>query len=280
MSEEPTREGRALPSVLPYAFMLAYAVACFVIMAYFVNPPFRDDAVYEVVTREPFVEPRFLRVYLVDPRNTRHREEVTRRLSQFYQAPIDYVNKPNAKDPSLRDGMVKILESVRTVDQPVVSIRVTEVNTPAGREAKKTDREHGLRAGYANGVGDEFSKQAWGQALKPPPGVEFTEQPPPLGQQLIAFVEQPEGAEQTHFDITYTVEPTGASGTFRLSVVMEIRTNIEDKKPTARSEFTMSNTFDAGSLDAQMELLKRELLVRTVGVSNNPVFAPPVPGGF
>ncbi|QJX00964.1 hypothetical protein [Frigoriglobus tundricola] len=271
--EEPTRAGRALPSVLPYVFMLVYSVACFLFMAYVINPPFRDDAVYEVVTREPYVEPRFLRVYLVDPRNTRHRDEVTRRLSQFYQAPIDYVSR-NAKDPVLRDGMVKILESIRTVDQPVVSIRVTEVNTPAGRGANKTDREHKLRADFATGVGDEFSKQPWGQPLRPPQGAEFTEPMPPLGQQMIAFVEPPEGAEQVHFDITYTIEPAGTDGMLRLSVVMEIRTSIEDKKPTARSEFTMSNTFDAESLDAQVALLKRDLLTRTVGVVN----ANPPPG--
>jgi len=276
VSEEPTRAGRAVPSVLPYVFLSAFGGVCFLVMAYIVNPPVRDDAVYDIVMKEPFVEPRFLRVYLVDPRNTRHRDEVTRRLARFYTDPIEHV-RGNATDPALRDGMMKILESVRTADQPVVSIRVTEVNTPAGQEAKKTDREHKLRADFAVGVGDEFSRRPWGQPLQPPPGVTFTEPMPALGQQMIAFVEQPEGAEQVHFDITYTVEPAGP-GTFRLSVAMEIRTNIEDKTPTAKSAFIMSNTFSAGSLDNQIPELKKELLARTVGVVAGVVNPNPLPG--
>src|SRR5215210_2955474 len=36
--EEPTREGRAMPAFLPYLVMLGFAVLCFVVMAFVVNP--------------------------------------------------------------------------------------------------------------------------------------------------------------------------------------------------------------------------------------------------
>ena len=103
--EEPTREGRSIPGVLPYIFMLIFAVLCFFFMAYVVNPPIRDDAIYDAVMKEPSVEPRFLRAYLVDPRNTMHRDEVTKKLSEFYTAPINHV-KQNKKGPGVerRDG--------------------------------------------------------------------------------------------------------------------------------------------------------------------------------
>ena len=45
--------------------------------------------------------------------------------------------KTNAKDPDLREGMIKLLESLRTAEQPVVSVRVTEKNTPGGLEGTK-----------------------------------------------------------------------------------------------------------------------------------------------
>ncbi len=67
--EEPTREGRALPSFLPYVVILVAGAGIFFVMAFIVNPPFRDDAIYEAVcklTQPPSMEPRFLRVYLID----------------------------------------------------------------------------------------------------------------------------------------------------------------------------------------------------------------------
>ena len=58
-------------------------------MAYVVNPPLRDDAIYSAVTKQQStIEPRFLRAYLMDQRNTRHRKEVQDLLSKFYDTPI------------------------------------------------------------------------------------------------------------------------------------------------------------------------------------------------
>ena len=47
------------------------------------NTPLRDGAIYDAVTTEP-TEPRYLRAYLADPRNTAHRDDVSRRLAAFY----------------------------------------------------------------------------------------------------------------------------------------------------------------------------------------------------
>ena len=278
--EEPTREGRAMPSVLPYIFLLLYATACFFIMAFIVNPPLRDDAIFEAVMKEPSVEPRFLRAYLIDPRNTKHRDEVTKKLSGFYNQPIAHVRQ-NGKDVELREGMAKLLESLRTADQPVVSVRVTEVYTPAGQEGKKADRQNQVRTDFAVGVNAAFSQ--FMPPVSPPPDVVFKETPPPVGEQLMAFIEAPEGADRVHFDITYTVEQAGDSGLLRLAVVVEIRTNIEDKDPTARSQFLMSDQFGAASLDDQVKKLKEELVSRMIGVAKNQGFGIPInqpPGGF
>ena len=133
-----------MPAVLPYVFLLLYGAGCFFVMAFVVNPPLRDDAIFDAVMKEPSVEPRFLRAYLVDSRNKLHRDEVTKKLSSFYTTPINHVRQ-NGKDTDLREGMAQMLESLRTADQPVVSVRVTEMNTPAGMDGGKADRQSKLR---------------------------------------------------------------------------------------------------------------------------------------
>src|SRR5439155_3226999 len=79
--EEPKREGRAVPSFLPYVVIIAGGAAVFYLMAYVVNPPMRDDAIFDAVSKEPR-EPWFLRAYLLDERNTRHRAEIFQYLGQ------------------------------------------------------------------------------------------------------------------------------------------------------------------------------------------------------
>jgi hypothetical protein len=286
--EEPTREGRSVPAVVPYVVMLIAGAAFFFFMAYVVNPPLRDDAIFEAVTRQtspPTVEPRFLRAYLVDPRNTMHRDEVTRRLSQFYDPPIGHV-RSKGTDEQLREGMARILESVRTSDQPVVSLRVKEENTPAGTEGARPGREGDLRTQFVTRLNDELSKPVWGQAIKPPDGMKFPDgvpPPPPIGQQLLAFIEAPEDAKAAHFDVVYSVEQA-EFGQLRLRVRVDLRTGVDDA-PVATSTFVTPDTFDRANLAAEVSKLKDSLVVRMVGVTNNPAALPapfqplpPIPG--
>jgi hypothetical protein len=268
--EEPQREGRSVPPVVPYLVMVLAAAVLFVFFAFVVNPPMRDDAIFDLVTREttpPSVEPRFLRAYLVDPRNTMHRDEVYQLLARFYKDPIDHVRQKGT-DRDLRAGMAKILESVSRAEQPVVSVRVTEQNTPVGKESTRTNRESDLRTQFVSKLNDELSKPLWGQAIKPPPGEEFTEQPPPIGQQLLAFVEAPADAKGAHFDITYIIDPA-EFGQFRLAVQVDLRTSVEEN-PVATSRFDVPTPFDAAALAGEVIKLKEELVLRLVGITNNP----------
>ena len=93
--------------------------------------------------------------------------------------------------------MIKVLESLRTADQPIVSLRVTELvdGKPSGK-AGAGERQKKLResvvggtttTGGGGGILDEFAKLS--PPIQPQPGMVFPEQPPPIGHQLIAFVE-------------------------------------------------------------------------------------------
>src|SRR5439155_16256905 len=109
--------------VLPYVFLLIATVACYFVMRA-VDIPIRDDAIYDAVSHEP-LEPRYLRAYLIDPRNTRHRDTVTKKLADFYDPTVAALrNRPGGT--SLKDGLAKLLESVGPAGRAIVSIRAAE----------------------------------------------------------------------------------------------------------------------------------------------------------
>jgi hypothetical protein len=277
--EEPTREGRATPAIVPYLVMLGFGVVCFFFLAFVINPPLRDDAIYDAIMKAP--EPRFLRAYLVDKRNKLHRKEVTDKLSQFYDPAILHV-KTHGTDVSLKRGMADVLESVKTADQPVVSIRVTEKNTPPGKEGSKSARESSLRTEFVNGLTGEFKRQQWGQPVPPPGGMVFKETPPPVGDQLLAFIEAPEEAKNVHFDITYTISPADF-GASQITLYVEIRANIEDANPAGRSTIIVPGTFTVADFENHSGLVKKvqdELVKAMVGLNVQPGMINPNPVGF
>jgi hypothetical protein len=274
--EEPTREGRSLPSLLPYILLHFFAAVCFFVMGFVINPWLRDDEIFTVVTMKP-VEPRNLRAYLIDSRNTKHREEVTQLLSKFYDDPAAHVRK-NGENAELREGMAQILESVRTVANPVVSVRVTELNTPAGKETGKAEREQSIRTQFVKVVNAEFSKQQWGQPISIPGLEPGDPKPPPIGEQLLAYVEKPDDVDHAHFEITYSMDP--GVGQSRLTITVELRTNVTEE-PTKRATIVIPGVFDAASIDVQVPRIVTELVKAMVGQTDiGQPAGPQLPQGF
>jgi hypothetical protein len=274
--EEPAREGRAMPAFLPYVVILAAGLGIFFVMSRMVNPPLRDDAIYDAVTKNPgMVEPRFLRAYLADERNKRHRDEAQKQLAQFYNPAIAHVQEKASND-LLKEGMIKVLESVRTADQPIVSMRVTEM--PAGKsgagERQKRLRERVVggdaQAGAAGGILDELALVS--PAITAPPGVVFTQQPPPIGHQLLAFVEAPEDATNAHFDITYTLKPGTRAGQYLVEVTVVIRTDVEGQ-PVATSSLLLPREVTLQELDTEpngMDAVRDMIVTAVVGRVGQP----------
>jgi len=244
--EEPTREHRAMPSLLPYIVMIAGAAGVFYLMSQVVNPPLRDDAIYDAVTKStnpPSMEPRFLRAYLIDPRNARHRDDVKQKLGQFYDDAIQRL--PPGGDPKLRDGMIQVLRSLKDADQPIVSVQVSEIGAKAGAEErvkKLRDELVGRMDVNADGsvsVGPHGILGEMARIMPPiqePPGVTYNPKPPPIGVQLIDFAEKPDDAKHAHFEVTYEFVPKPNGKLYELSAKVEVRTNLDSDKPDA--EFT------------------------------------------
>jgi hypothetical protein len=251
--EEPRREGRAFPNVIPYAVIFLAALLCFFVMG-LVDVGFRDDAIYEAVTRNP-EEPRFLRAYLIDPRNTRHRDDVTNRLPKFYNRVVESV-RANGGDPTLKDGFAQVLDSLRKAGQPVVSIRMSEMKAPAGG-GDAAERTKKLQEGIVDRINAEFGRIE--PAVQPPPDTVFTVQPPPIGHQLIAFAEMPEDAPNPHFDIGYAFHPDpDKAGLFQVAVRVTIRVKVEDA-PVATKDLTLPKSYTAEQTDQALTDLREQI---------------------
>ena len=273
--EEPTRERRAMPAVLPYLFILIPGAGVFFVMSRVINPPMRDDAIYEAVTRNtqpPSTEPRFLRAYLIDERNKRHRKQVLDLLAGFYTPVINHVENRTAS-PELKAGMVKLLESLRAADQPIVSLRVTELmdGKPSGKsgagERQKKLREDLVggktNTGGGGGILDEFAKVS--PPIQAPPGVIFPQQPPPIGHQLIAFAEAPDEAKNAHIEVTYELKPGTDANSYRVEVTITIRTDVE-APPVATDHVLMPVEFTLAQLDGPgMDVIRDQIVKDLVG---------------
>lgn len=257
--EQPNRVGRAMPSILPYIFLILYAAGSFLVMAFVINPPIRDEAIYERCTQQP-LEPRILRGYLTDQRLTLHRDDVLKKLATFYDVPIKHV-KESAQNPELRDGMVKLLESLRAADQPVTSVEVVESGLP---DDGKTLRQDWVRDEFAKGINEVFGKLQ--PPVTAPPDMQFVEPPPPIGHQLIAFVKKDDDMPEAHFEIQYTFIPT-AGGKYQIQAKVIIRTEI-GKPPVASDTIEVDGEFSAASAEpggAALVKLKEALVDAVVG---------------
>jgi hypothetical protein len=271
--EEPAREGRAVPSVLPYILLVVAGVGIFFLMKDVVNPPLRDDAMFKAVTTDP-VEPMFLRAYLIDERNTQHRKEVLDRLKKFYLQAMDNV-RTRGTDRSLREGMATLLESLTGPEQPTVSLMVKEKGENAGSPLAQTRVDtlrkdlvggvevQGMTVTNRGGIIGELSKSTNLDAVKPPPDVTFTEPRWPRGSQLIEFAGKPEEAEHAHVEVVYEFVPAG-NGRYTLAVAVEIRTTL-DGTPVAVMSSEGSEQFSAAQFSQQLAALKDRLVWGMVG---------------
>jgi hypothetical protein len=294
--EEPAREGRAAPAVLPYILLALAGGGIFFLMKEFVNPPLRDEALYKAITNpEQTVEPSYLRVYLLDERNVKHREDALARLKGFYSRAVTLIQNRPETHPVLRDGLTRLLESLAGPEQPAVSLKVEEIGAPdGGGEAQK--RVDALRDGLVGGiekqgipsgyVGKDGIIGALSNALPPvkhpDPTVTFPEPRFPVGAQLIDFAKIPEGADHAHVEVAYQFKPRG-NGRFTLWVRVEFRTQL-DAAPVVSYERDLPGEFAENQFAPVTSALKEALVRGMVGhwdppgrAATPPAFALPLP---
>jgi hypothetical protein len=292
--EEPTREGRATPSFMPYVFILVGGIACFFLMKEVVNPPIHDDAIYHTVSEDP-CEPWFLQMYLLDEKNnTRHRDQVKALLAKEYNSVITSI-RGQPGDPKLREGMIKVLESLKEAIRPVVSLKVTETGvgpkTGAEKRVEKLKKDlvgevkemriqnDSKDPDYYVAEGGIMGRLA---QIKPPvqpkePGTIFPIPRTAVGIQLIEFASQPEDAPHAHFEVTYEFVPSAKNkDRYTWKAKVEIRTDLE-ADPVAIYKEELPQEFTESEFDNQATLFKDRVLAGLVGAPPGMFMQPIIP---
>ena len=180
-----------------------------------------------------------LRAYLLDPRNTSHRDEARQLLAKAYDLPVAHLKGLDpGEQPALRDALVKLLDALRTSDSPVVSIRVTS-------ETPGDDMATSLRSELADGLARS------------------------IGPELIAFVGPPDD-KPAHLTVKYTLPQAKPDGDENqgipevVALTVEVRATL-DGEPAAAS-WRVPLKINPGVEGVQrLDLLKQELCRELVG---------------
>jgi hypothetical protein len=200
--EAPSRANRA-GFGWPALFLILLAAAGLYGLLWAVNRPLGDDLAFERAKEDGAPG---LRGYLLDERNTRHRDEAKQLLAKQYDPAVAKLRAATpGKNPELREGMVKLVESLRTADSPVVSIDVKEEGPGDGGGVVRAGQ---LRQEVADGLARA------------------------IGPQLIVFAAPAEG-QPAHLTIRYRLTPAGNQ--FSATAEAEIRTELDQGPVAARS---------------------------------------------
>jgi hypothetical protein len=230
----PKRGGGA--GVLRYLLILGVGAGVFFAFANTTGP---------VTDESNFVEakgggPVKLRDYLNNRHNTAHMDEATKLLAAQYDKPIADV-RAKGTDPEIREGLAKLLDSLRGPETPAVSLRATDTGGGLSSWAEL------LRTRMADGIGAA------------------------VGKEHIVFVKPPD-EKPALIEIKYTTaDPKGLMWT------IEMRLNPDDAQPYLSA--TRTNTLTAANPNGlpltPSEAVYQDVMTRMVGSA--PAAPPPLP---
>lgn len=188
---DPQRSQRAGFGWFPLILIVGFGVGLFLAFRV-INVPLHDDIAWNQAKSDGAPG---LRGYLLDDRNVRHRDEAKTLLAAAYDPAIQKLKTTTAaEDPKLREGMIALLEMLKTSDSPVLSIEIR--GGPEDGTALRLRQE--LADGIARGI----------------------------DPRLIAFVSAPDD-KPANIEVKFPAEAfPDKDGTVTLTV--EIRTKIEE----------------------------------------------------
>jgi hypothetical protein len=222
---------------LRYLLILVIGAGAFVAFT-LTNKPIRDEANFADVKDGG---PAKLRDYLLNPYNEKYRDEVTKLLAQKYDAPIQMV-RDKATDAELKEGFIKLLDTLRGPEAPAVSLSVKDQDDHA-----LSSWADSLRTRFADGIGNA------------------------IGIEHIVFVRKPDD-KPALLDITYA-----STNPNRITWTVELRLKADDPQPYLKVSRTTSLTANNPSgLPLQpTEAVYQDVMMKMVGTA--PAAPPPLP---
>jgi hypothetical protein len=136
----PRREGTAPAGILALVLIVVLAVGGVFLLKQ-LNTIWRDDALFRLLSKgaDASKRPVAMREYLLDPRNTRHRDEAEAILQACYTPKADEIAR-EAKDAELGKGMADLVRALGKARQPLVSLRVKEDKSEVAAVELNADR--------------------------------------------------------------------------------------------------------------------------------------------
>lgn len=251
--EVPEMPQRATPATGGLAYPMILVCGAIVFAAsYFLLPVAQDSAVFNAERVEGAAG---LRRYLLDPRNTRHREEAKDLLAKAYAPSILKVEQ-NCTDPAVQTGLIEMLQALSKSLQPTLSIRVTEESDVKDDDLGKAARESQLRTQLADTLGTF------------------------LDAKLVEFVAAPNDVP-AHIELSYRLvaeekKPANLQPDLRLQWQLKVRETIKSEPQTGKQNETK---FPANQLQSLLPIVIQSVFQTTFGTAPPVIPPPPVFSG-
>lgn len=223
----------------PLRYLLILAIGAGVFFAFnSTNGPIQDEANFAAAKDGG---PTKLRDYLLNPDNTKHRDEAEKLLAQKYDAPIAKV-KAEGTDPQIRDGFAELLDTLRGPETPAVSVSVADTNPVAMASWAES-----LRTRFADGIGTA------------------------VGKEFIVFVKAPDGKPGL-IDLKYSTADENV-----VKWTLELRRKPDDATPylSIPRTINIAGGNPNGILFSPSEAVYQDVMKRLVGTA--PAAPPPLP---
>jgi hypothetical protein len=139
----PQRTGTASSGMLQCLIIVGVAIFGVIVFKQ-INVPLRDDAIFgriEQIVHQPSRAP-WLRAYLADARNTRHRAEAQKMLDKIYDDALARVKAPlGPQDEELKKAFTELVQTVKGLPQPALSVGVKGPNNdPKAAQAEEVQK--------------------------------------------------------------------------------------------------------------------------------------------
>jgi len=245
---EPQKTNRASGGLLPYFAILIAGVAIYFASIAALTPLQDTLAFNDARTRGA----PGLRAYLLDDRNTRHRDEAKVLMTALYEPAINRV-KTNVKDEAVKARFVEILNSLREAGSPVLSLIVTEKSPPDLQMLAPTRTSSSL-TDLADTLGTY------------------------IGTELVAFAVPPQD-KNAHIELAYAIVPHEENiSSYKATWQLRLRTT-PDGEAIDSQVYTLPGVYDPARLGQIPNDLKVSLFTELFNQAPPTVVQIPIGGG-
>jgi hypothetical protein len=281
---QPQRARRPASNLWRYAVIIALGVGCFFLMRE-LNPGLRDDALFEEAVAVG--RPGLLRGYLIDPRNTRHRNVIQTQLDGFYNDAITHLTQKGGGG-DVNKAFCALVETLKNPETPALVVAIRENPPPENAKPAAPPPDDGAR-GRTEKIRDALKDQLTrrigeGPASKVQINKWYGEDQvfvgdlnQRVGEELVQFAELKEkGPAQIEVEYAFVRDPQLPTAA-RIDWTVTLREQ-PDKAPLVTKSFSRGPLLNEQAIETALTSLTDETIAEMAGrEANNPAGIPGLP---